>query len=166
MRHPLRLWRELGLSGFLALQLIAGGSVLAALVHPFFLVVAIHDLLGGFLIAKDQTFDADIRNWLALTVLASGYGGSICIGLVGLKRRRLLRFGWVLVTIPAYWLLLSAAAARAVYQLVRADHRWEKTPHGLGRSSLRRQQRSDAGTVRATARYFTAAIAARNRRRP
>ncbi|HEX5779565.1 MAG TPA: glycosyltransferase family 2 protein, partial [Xanthobacteraceae bacterium] len=34
MRHPLRLWREMGAKGFLALQLLIGGALLSALVHP------------------------------------------------------------------------------------------------------------------------------------
>ena len=37
MRHPLRIARELGLSGFLAFQLVVGGTVLSALVHPIFI---------------------------------------------------------------------------------------------------------------------------------
>jgi glycosyltransferase XagB len=165
MRHPIRLWRELGWSGFIALQLIAGGSVLAALAHPVLLAVAIHDLLGGVLIAEDRSADAQVRNWLAFAVLTSGYASSICIGLVGLKRRGLLRVGWTLLTIPAYWLLLSAAAARAVCQLLQGDHGWEKTPHGLGRSSLRRATQADSSDVRPMARDFTAAIARKRGRR-
>ena len=30
---------------------------------------------------------------------------------------------------PVYWLLVSFAAYRALYQLIRAPHLWEKTPH-------------------------------------
>jgi hypothetical protein len=48
---------------------------------------------------------------------------------------------WVLATIPFYWLLLSVAAWRALFQLVFAPHRWEKTEHGLGRTSMRAERR-------------------------
>jgi hypothetical protein len=37
MRSPASLLRELGFGGFFAFQLLVGGTVLAALVHPFFL---------------------------------------------------------------------------------------------------------------------------------
>ncbi|WP_265516416.1 hypothetical protein [Nitratireductor luteus] len=30
---------------------------------------------------------------------------------------------------PAYWLIMSAAAWRAIWQLYRNPHHWEKTPH-------------------------------------
>ncbi|MGZ9073525.1 MAG: hypothetical protein ACXW3G_11585, partial [Rhodoplanes sp.] len=36
MRAPIRLLRELGPAGFITLQLVVGGTVLAALVHPLF----------------------------------------------------------------------------------------------------------------------------------
>lgn len=34
-----------------------------------------------------------------------------------------------MVSIPVYWVLISASAWRAVWQLVRKPHFWEKTPH-------------------------------------
>jgi len=38
---------------------------------------------------------------------------------------------------PVHWLLLSLAAWRALYQLAAAPYAWEKTEHGLAKSSLR-----------------------------
>ncbi|MCK5931840.1 MAG: hypothetical protein KAG89_06670 [Fulvimarina manganoxydans] len=35
------------------------------------------------------------------------------------------------LVIPAYWLLISCAAWRALFQLFCRPHGWEKTPHGL-----------------------------------
>jgi hypothetical protein len=35
---------------------------------------------------------------------------------------------------PAYWVLISLAGYRAVVDLVRRPHYWEKTRHGLGGS--------------------------------
>jgi len=78
---------------------------------------------------------------LALGVLGVGYFGAIALGFAGLKRRGMLPIAWVLFTIPLYWLFMSMAAWRALWQLVRAPYHWEKTPHGLARSSLRAQRR-------------------------
>jgi len=41
------------------------------------------------------------------------------------------------VLVPLHWLLLSLAAWRALYQLMRDPQRWEKTEHGLARTSRR-----------------------------
>ena len=67
--------------------------------------------------------------------LVAGYLTSATLGLLGLKRRNLLRHGWVLLLMPLHWLLLSLAAWRALWQLLRDPFRWEKTAHGLARTS-------------------------------
>jgi hypothetical protein len=46
-----------------------------------------------------------------------------------------------LLLIPVHWLLLSLAAWRALYQLVRDPYRWEKTEHGLAQTSRRARLR-------------------------
>ena len=135
MRHPTRVARELGFSGFLAFQLVVGGTVLSALVHPVFIAVA------GYLAATNQLFDTAgsafgaALLWLYLGALVSGYLTSAALGLIGLKRRGLLRQGWVLLLMPLHWLLLSVAAWRALYQLLFNPFHWEKTAHGLARTS-------------------------------
>ena len=45
MRRPGRLLRDLGLPGFVAFQLIVGGNVLAALVHPLFIAGLIYSIV-------------------------------------------------------------------------------------------------------------------------
>jgi cellulose synthase/poly-beta-1,6-N-acetylglucosamine synthase-like glycosyltransferase len=47
MRSPRALWRELGPRGFLAFQVMVGGTVLSALVHPWFYVLVGYDLLAA-----------------------------------------------------------------------------------------------------------------------
>ena len=54
----------------------------------------------------------------------------------------MLRLAPVLVTIPFYWLLLSLAAWRALFQFLTAPYKWEKTEHGLARTSLHTVKRA------------------------
>jgi hypothetical protein len=135
MRHPLRLARELGLKGFLTFQLVVGGTVLSALVHPLFIAQF------AYAAATQQLFTAGgfgasaVLAAICAAALVAGYVTSATLGLIGLKRRDLLRHGWVLLLMPLHWLLLSAAAWRALYQLLRDPFRWEKTAHGLARTS-------------------------------
>jgi len=44
MRSPAALWRELGPRGFLAFQIMVGGTVLSALAHPWFYLLASMEL--------------------------------------------------------------------------------------------------------------------------
>jgi glycosyltransferase XagB len=39
-------------------------------------------------------------------------------------------------TVPLYWCMMSAAAAKAVFQLVCTPFYWEKTSHGLSGSDV------------------------------
>ncbi len=71
------------------------------------------------------------------TTILIGYGTSAFLGWLGLARRGLLSNAWVLLLTPMHWLVLSLAAWRAVYQLTAAPYRWEKTDHGLAKSSRR-----------------------------
>jgi cellulose synthase/poly-beta-1,6-N-acetylglucosamine synthase-like glycosyltransferase len=135
MRQPLRLKRELGLPGFLTLQLIVGGNVLAALVHPLFSV--------AFVYAAVQ----DTSLWLTTIYGSSvlcGYVASAALGWLGLARRGLLIKAWALLLTPLHWLLLSLAAWRALYQLIVCPYAWEKTAHGLAKSSRRADQTTRA----------------------
>ncbi len=43
----------------------------------------------------------------------------------------------MLALTPLHWLLLSLAAWRALYQLAVSPYRWEKTEHGLAKTSHR-----------------------------
>jgi hypothetical protein len=60
---------------------------------------------------------------------------------VGLARRRLLPVAPVLLLMPLHWLLLAAAAWRALIKLFRDPYRWDKTEHGLAKTSRTRTAR-------------------------
>jgi cellulose synthase/poly-beta-1,6-N-acetylglucosamine synthase-like glycosyltransferase len=132
MRRPWRLWQDLGPAGFLVFQLAVGGSVLAALVHPLFLA------LFAAALASDGLLPADLLFSLYGVACVAGYASSIVLATLGLARRGLLSRTWVLLTIPIYWLLLSAAAWRALFKLMVRPFEWEKTPHGLARTWRKR----------------------------
>jgi cellulose synthase/poly-beta-1,6-N-acetylglucosamine synthase-like glycosyltransferase len=148
MRHPVRLWREMGAKGFFALQILIGASLLSALVHPFFMLLVATDAWTGELFAAGDTLEHSVRKALALVVLCVGYLGTVALGFAGLRRRKMMSMSWVLFTVPAYWMFLSWAAWRALWQLLRAPYKWEKTEHGLARSSLRTQPARPLPTMR------------------
>jgi cellulose synthase/poly-beta-1,6-N-acetylglucosamine synthase-like glycosyltransferase len=139
MRQPFRLARELGLRGFLSVQGHFAGVIIAALVHPFSYAIIAHDALAGVLFAPPETA-LGLNLWLlAIFNLLAGYLASLLLGLFALRGKRLRQLAPHLILIPLYWLLVSAACYRAVYQLVTAPHYWEKTEHGVSR--LRRKPR-------------------------
>ncbi len=109
---------------------MVGGNVLAALVHPLFMGALLISAITGDLWDGNSAL-------IAFTTLTAGYFVSALLGGFGLMRRGLLAHAWVLLLTPLHWLLLSLAAWRALYQLIAEPYRWEKTEHGLAKSSRR-----------------------------
>ena len=127
MRQPLRLVRQTGWPGVLVLQAMMGAGVLAALAHPLFVVMSL-----AWLLHPAPAHGLAQTAWLALgaMVLASGYVAAMAVNLLGMARRGLLSFWPQLLTLPIYWLLISAAAWLALWDFIRRPHHWRKTSHG------------------------------------
>ena len=132
MRAPIRLMRELGPSGFVTLQLVVGGTVLAALVHRVFLAaLALEIAIAGARLGYNLT--EIVLSSLYAGTLIGGHMTSVVLGLVGLARRRTLATVWVLLLVPVHWLLLSLAAWQALWKLVRDPYRWVAARRGPSR---------------------------------
>jgi cellulose synthase/poly-beta-1,6-N-acetylglucosamine synthase-like glycosyltransferase len=163
MRQPFALAQALGFAGFATFQLVVGGTVLAALVHPVFIAMLLYGAFAGRILPEAGDLAALIFFSLFGATLAAGYLTSAALGLIGLARRGLIGSAWVLLLMPLHWLLLSLAAWRALYQLVRDPYRWEKTAHGLARTS---RLAAEAGTARVKIFRNSGADIAPTRSRP
>ncbi|MGB3864033.1 MAG: glycosyltransferase, partial [Xanthobacteraceae bacterium] len=144
MRSPRRLWREAGIGGMVSLNLLVGGNVLTALAVPILLLELILYLAILAATGTPPPIFAGPQIKLHVVAMLSGYMATVVVGLLGLARRGQLQHGWVLVLTPLHWALLSAAAWRALYQLLTDPYRWEKTEHGLAlrrRPAIPHQQR-------------------------
>jgi glycosyltransferase XagB len=130
MRRPGKLVRDLTPMGAIAFQLFLGCNVLAALIHPVFTIGLCYALMTAPL-HSIAVMDASVF----AAALLLGYISTIVLDMIGLRRRRLLGHSWALLLTPLYWFLLSIAAWRALLQLLYDPQRWDKTEHGLARTS-------------------------------
>jgi cellulose synthase/poly-beta-1,6-N-acetylglucosamine synthase-like glycosyltransferase len=132
MRDPVRLWRELGPWGFTAFQIMIGGTVLSALVHPWFYVLAGLDLASGAFGARPESL-LGLPFWtMAWINLAAGYVAAFGVGLLAVRQRGYRFLLRQIPLMPFYWLLISVAAYRAAWQFASARRfQWEKTEHGV-----------------------------------
>jgi cellulose synthase/poly-beta-1,6-N-acetylglucosamine synthase-like glycosyltransferase len=129
-RRPWRLGAELGVRGTLGFHALMGGLVLSALVHPLFYVVLACHAASGELFAPAGTA-ADAAFWaIAWLNLGAGYLMAMVVGAVSAWRRGQPGLALSALLMPVCWLLISAAAYRALYQLATAPYYWEKTEHG------------------------------------
>ena len=72
---------------------------------------------------KSVLFAVDVVN------IACGYLSFLLLGWQTLKLTREVGFWRIVLFTPVYWMMMSVAAWRAVWQLWRNPHHWEKTPH-------------------------------------
>ena len=134
--HTRQLWRlnrELGLRASIGFHALMGGLIGSALVHPVFYGLLAYHWLSGHLLEPSETAAGAVLWTIALINLAFGYAVSILIGVISVVRRRRADLALSALLMPVYWLLVSFAAYRALYQLARDPYLWEKTEHGLGR---------------------------------
>ena len=134
MRAPLATLRETGLTGFLAFHAYFAGIIVSALAHPLCYFVLAYDAWQGTLFQRGVTPAEDILLVIAVANFAGGYAVNIVLGAMSLRGTRHKGLWWHVIFIPIYWLYVSAAAYRAVWQLVHAPFYWEKTEHGVSAS--------------------------------
>ncbi|MGU3494617.1 glycosyltransferase [Xanthobacteraceae bacterium A53D] len=132
-RRPGRLLRDLGPVYTISLALLTAGPFVSALLHPICLAILAFDIAMGTFLCPNSSLLGVAASALSLTNLAVGYVAAGLNCAIGLKRRGRLRQAWILLTLPAYWLLLSWAAWRAIIDLALRPHWWEKTEHGVSK---------------------------------
>lgn len=129
MRHPIVLSRDLGPFGMIFFQLMVVGMAVSALIHPILLILIIATATN--LSLDSLSFPVYCLLWLDIAVICLGYLTPILLAEDAFRLRKKKPLRWSYFAIPIHQLLLSAAAWRALYELIRHPHHWEKTPHRL-----------------------------------
>ncbi len=136
-RHPVRALRALGPVRFLAAVTLTAGTVLSALLFPVLTAASLLALSSGSLL-QARTWPEIVASSLSLAVFACGLVAMVGPGMAGALRRGWGRFALQAVMLPAYYVLVSLAAWRALYEFAVHPTRWNKTEHGLARTSRAR----------------------------
>jgi cellulose synthase/poly-beta-1,6-N-acetylglucosamine synthase-like glycosyltransferase len=133
--------RVLGTREFLLLMLFVGGTPLMAMVNPVFwgLTVVWFTVKPAWLMAM---YPAPLYYLGLLSWLAGNFLFTFSCMLEAIDVDDSL-FVAALLT-PLYWVMMSVAAFKALFQVVFAPAYWEKTRHGLD------QALGSAGVVRPT----------------
>jgi cellulose synthase/poly-beta-1,6-N-acetylglucosamine synthase-like glycosyltransferase len=131
MRSPIQLWRDLGTRQFLSFQLTVGFFTFTTLINPIFWVLTGIYLATGP--TRIQILFPPVALYAGLICLAFGNLLMVYYLMVGCMERGLYRGVRAMLVVPVYWALMSAAAYKAVWQLLRPSRRhfWELTNHGL-----------------------------------
>jgi cellulose synthase/poly-beta-1,6-N-acetylglucosamine synthase-like glycosyltransferase len=143
MRKPVKFARQVGLRQFIGFNLVGTGMIVSVIIHPIYLATLLIVATDPLHLWRDGSLVTAAIVGLNLFNLAAGY-----LAMTSLAGRTLSLRGRAdempaLIGLPIYWLLMSLAAYRAIWQLVTRPHLWEKTPHplrGQGRRAIGRRQ--------------------------
>jgi cellulose synthase/poly-beta-1,6-N-acetylglucosamine synthase-like glycosyltransferase len=130
-RRPLRLIRTIGPLGFLGFVFFVGGTVLAGLLNPVFWLLYL-----VWLFAASSGFDPvfpQLLLFLSLFNLLAGNGAFIFLLMLAPIRRGWLNLIPYSLTVLGYWVLISVASYKGLWQLLHNPFYWEKTQHGVSK---------------------------------
>jgi cellulose synthase/poly-beta-1,6-N-acetylglucosamine synthase-like glycosyltransferase len=128
MRYPRQLYQELGPASFFVAQILFLGMVASALVHPF-LVIALFWFLAKLAAGASLSTGQSLLLLVDVANVVCGYVSFLLLGWQTLEPPARKSFWKVVAMTPVYWMMMSAAAWRAAWQLWRNPHLWEKTHH-------------------------------------
>lgn len=140
MRKPAKLYRELGLNGFIGYQAMVLGTPLLPILNPLFWVMVIL-----WYVFKPPFIGALFPGALYYIAAAQFYFGNFIFvysNILGtytvirgseLTGKMHIRYSVLLsgILLPVYWVLMSVAGYKAMVQLILKPSYWEKTHHGL-----------------------------------
>jgi cellulose synthase/poly-beta-1,6-N-acetylglucosamine synthase-like glycosyltransferase len=129
VRRPVAVHRELGVRGALGLHLLVLGTPLTAVINPLFWILAVlwfAQKPGGVA----ALFPAQVY-YIALACFVLGNAAVVYVNVLTTRVINQPGLLGAALLVPAYWVMMSVAAAKAGYQLVFKPSYWEKTSHGL-----------------------------------
>lgn len=155
-RRPVHLWRSVGSAGVFGFVFFIGGTVLSGLLNPlFWLIFAVWLAFGS--LAIEAYFPLPVL-YLSLVNLLAGNGLLIYLTMVAPFRRNWTDLAPWGVTVVGYWVLMTIAAYKALWQLVSNPFYWEKTNHGLSKHTAKELAEANAKSTAS----FDKAVGARD----
>jgi cellulose synthase/poly-beta-1,6-N-acetylglucosamine synthase-like glycosyltransferase len=134
-RRPVHLMRTIGPLGFLGFVFFIGGTVLAGLLNPIFWLLYL-----VWMFAATSGFDPvfpQLLLFLSLFNLLAGNGAFVFLHMLAPIRRGWLNLIPYSLTCIFYWVMISVAAYKGLWQLLRNPFYWEKTQHGVSKHVVR-----------------------------
>ena len=99
-----------------------------------FLAIFIWDIADGSGFPAAPSLYKILVNGTGISILVIGYGTGLALGLLAALRSGSPRLLRAVPAMPLYWLLVSFASWRALWELFTDPHHWHKTEHGAALS--------------------------------
>jgi glycosyltransferase XagB len=128
-RQPKHLYREIGPKGMAHVSIFVGGTPLLALLNPLFWLLTI-----VWFAMQPHYLEEIFHGPIYYTALIAWIFGNFLMLYLTVIASRFIHAGQFLVValfVPLYWVMMSVAALKALFQLIFTPSFWEKTVHGL-----------------------------------
>ena len=129
MRRPRKLFYTIGLRNFIRFNLVLAGTPVIAVLNLLFWLITVLWFLG------QPALVGAVFPWYiyfpALAALILGNGATLYMNMIALREDDRADLLLAALTVPLFWVMMSVAAAKGTYQLIRSPSYWEKTFHGL-----------------------------------
>jgi cellulose synthase/poly-beta-1,6-N-acetylglucosamine synthase-like glycosyltransferase len=129
MRRPRRLFRTLGLRSFVRFNLVLAGTPIIAVLNLVFWLITLVWFLGQPSLV--ETIFPTYIYFPALVALVLGNAATLYMNMITLREDDRSDLLIAALTVPLFWVMMSVAAAKGCYQMIRNPSYWEKTFHGL-----------------------------------
>lgn len=131
MRSPKDFVFSLKEPDILTFQLIVGGKVLSMFLNPFmWLTTVTYFVFRPWVGAFIESFYPPPIMYMGFFCLIFGNFLYLYCYMIGCVRRKYYDLVKYVFLIPLYWLGMSLAGWKALYELVKKPHYWAKTVHG------------------------------------
>ncbi len=149
MRHPLQFMKQIGPKGMAGYMAMIFGTPFLPLINPIFwglLIIWIifepvwvQSLFPGFLYYV-ATVQLVVGNFVF--VYMNMVGTYFVIRDCAMKKQQPFSYGMIRYALltPLYWVFMSMAAYKALFQLIVKPFYWEKTVHGLSSNDTTQNQ--------------------------
>lgn len=125
-RDVRELKRRLSRPAYYGFQFFVGAPALTFLLAPVFWAVFIVSIFGLFPVRLPALMQS-----ICAFSLVSGIASNWLFARAVVQQQRWFHMRKAVLVYPVYWIMHSIAAGRALIQLARTPHRWEKTTHGV-----------------------------------
>ncbi len=130
MRHPLKLFKDLGADKFFKFQLTFGTSIFIPLVNPILWLLT----AASFLLPINLSWlNPGYLQFICVCNLIAGNISYLSIYVVACLKLKKYRYTPYALLMPLYWVLHSIASWRGLIQLIRNPFYWDKTSHGVSK---------------------------------
>ncbi|EHQ26062.1 glycosyltransferase family 2 protein [Mucilaginibacter paludis] len=129
MRNPIKLYKKIGLRGFLGFNFFIGATPATFLIYPVLL-----SIFACYVIFDFKFIRVLFPNWVLFIAIFNLLVGNILmvyINMMAVFKRRYYELILFALANPVYWILHSISAYKGLYQLIVKPFYWEKTNHGL-----------------------------------